>query len=132
MAHVDALLICRLAVCAFFCICLLQSGFDKIFDWKGNLDWLTGHFSKTIFRSQVPLMLGTVALIEVVAGFACGIAVVTLLLHLSLLIPLIALSLTLLNLLMLFAGQRISKDYPGAVTIASYFIVALFGVFLMQ
>src|SRR5437763_11178826 len=28
----------------------------KVFDWKGNLEWLNGHFGKTFLRSQVPMM----------------------------------------------------------------------------
>lgn len=124
--------IARIAVCAFFAVLMLQSGLDKVVDWKGNLDWLTGHFSKSFLKGQVPMMLGTVTLVELATGALSAVAVVTLLMKISLIIPMIALSLALLNLLMLFAGQRIAKDYPGAATLASYFIVALFGVTLMS
>ncbi len=34
-------------------ILFIQSGLDKVFDWKGNLEWLTGHFSKTFLRGMV-------------------------------------------------------------------------------
>ena len=33
-------------------------------------------------------------------------------------------------LLLLFLGQRIAKDYAGAQSLVSYFIVALFGIWL--
>ena len=42
-------------------ILFLQSGLDKVFDWKGNLDWLTGHFAKTFMGRMVPLLLATCA-----------------------------------------------------------------------
>ena len=25
-------------------ILFIQSALDKVFDWKGNLEWITGHF----------------------------------------------------------------------------------------
>ena len=45
-------------------ILFIQSGLDKVFDWKGNLEWLTGHFSKTIFAKTVPPMLATITVME--------------------------------------------------------------------
>jgi hypothetical protein len=49
----DALTLARVFVCLFFAGTFIQSGIDKIVDWKGNLEWLTGHFSKTRLRGQV-------------------------------------------------------------------------------
>ena len=47
--------------CALFvAILFIQSGLDKVFDWKGNLGWLTGHFSKTFVAGMVPMMLVTI------------------------------------------------------------------------
>mgnify|MGYP006197717365 CR=1 FL=1 len=48
-------LFCALLVSILF----IQSGLDKIFDWKGKLCWLTGHFSKTFLNGTVPMMLAT-------------------------------------------------------------------------
>jgi hypothetical protein len=45
-------------------------------------------------------------------------------------LPMLAMSIVCLNLVLLFAGQRIAKDYPGAATLAAYFIVAVFGLWL--
>jgi len=38
---------------------------------------------------------------------------------------------SILALLCLFFGQRLAKDYGGAVVIASYYAVALLGVILL-
>jgi len=126
-----ALLLARVFVCAFFAVVMLQSGLDKVFDWKGNLGWLSEHFGKTVFRGAVPLLVATITLVELLAGLACAAGVIVLLLKGPEIVPLIGMSLVCLNLLMLIAGQRIAKDYAGAVSIASYFIVALFGLTLM-
>jgi uncharacterized membrane protein YphA (DoxX/SURF4 family) len=37
-----------LLVLAFLAITFLQSGYDKIKDWKGNVECLNGHFSNTV------------------------------------------------------------------------------------
>ena len=35
-----------LLILALLTVTFLQSGYDKIKDWKGNVAWLTGHFEK--------------------------------------------------------------------------------------
>ena len=35
-------------VLALLAITFLQSGYDKIKDWKGNVAWLKDHFATTI------------------------------------------------------------------------------------
>jgi hypothetical protein len=57
---------------AFVAVLFIQSGLDKVFDRKGNLEWLTGHFSKTILAGMVPLMLTTITVLEIVTGNLVG------------------------------------------------------------
>jgi uncharacterized membrane protein YphA (DoxX/SURF4 family) len=122
--------IARLLVCLFFAACFLQSGFDKVFDWRGNLEWLQGHFAKTPARGAVPLLLGVVTVLEVSTGFLSAAAVVALVLDPAHWLPVAALGLAGLTLVLLFAGQRVAKDYAGAATLAAYFLVALVGLAL--
>lgn len=116
----------------FLIITFLQSGIDKIIDWKGNLGWLKGHFAKTPLKIMVPLLLGTVLLTEVVAGALCFIGLIQILMIGDTVIAHYGAILSCLVLLMLLFGQRIAKDYEGARTIAVYFIPAIFLVFLLQ
>mgnify|MGYP000586416037 CR=1 FL=1 len=39
-----------LLLLAFLAITFLQSGYDKIADWNGNVSWLKGHFSQTFLN----------------------------------------------------------------------------------
>jgi hypothetical protein len=57
-------------------ILFIQSGLDKVFDWRGNLEWLTGHFSKTFLRGTVPPMLATITLMELATGFLSAAGIV--------------------------------------------------------
>ena len=116
----------------FVLITFFQSGLDKIFDWKGNLSWLKGHFSKTMFHNIVPLLLGVVTLLEFVTGVLALMGLVHLLLHDQEIFIFYAALLGCLTLLLLLLGQRIAKDYEGAKTIVIYLIATSFLLFLVQ
>ena len=116
----------------FLVITFLQSGIDKISNWGGNLSWLKGHFKETPMRNIVPLMLGIVLVAEVVAGVLCLIGIYQLAYDGDGMIAFYGAILSCASLLMLLFGQRMAKDYAGAMTIAVYFIPAIFLVFLLQ
>ena len=48
----------------FLSIALLQSSVDKLFDRKGNLEWLSDHFTNTILGNYVPVLLLFITVIE--------------------------------------------------------------------
>ena len=111
-------------------ILFLQSGLDKVFDWKGNLEWLTGHFAKTFMGRMVPLLLATITVMELAAGITAAVGLVYFLATGSTLIIFFAAIIASASLAALFFGQRIAKDYPGAATIVPYFLLMLFLMWL--
>lgn len=115
----------------FTVLTFLQSGLDKIFDWKGNYGWLTGHFKGTFMGGMVYLLLGIILVLEVLTGLLALAAIFTLWLNDDPTLALWSLVLGAITLLMLLFGQRVAKDYAGAFTIVGYFIVIIFGVFLV-
>jgi len=116
----------------FLIITFIQSGVDKISDWTGNVSWLKGHFSKTPLKNIVPLMLAIILVVEIVAGILCVIGVYELATSNSSLMAFYGAILSCITLLMLLFGQRVAKDYVGAMTIAVYFVPAIFLVYLLQ
>ena len=70
----------------FLAILFLQSGLDKVFDWAGNLGWLQGHFAKSPLKNVVPLLLGTITLVEIAAGALAAAGTVSLLMSGSVLL----------------------------------------------
>ncbi len=116
----------------FLIITFLQSGLDKILDWKGNLTWLIGHFSQTPFKNFVPALLFILTVTELAVAILCGIGLVQLLMGNGNNMAFSGAVVSCLALLMLLIGQRIAKDYDGARTIVVYFIPAIFLVFLLQ
>ena len=124
--------ITELLILLFILITFLQSGIDKAADWKGNTGWLKEHFSRTFLAGQVPLMVGIIMIIEIITGFATILGIIWLIAYNDPTIALYACILAAITLLMLLFGQRIAKDYAGAFTLTGYFIVVIFGVYLMS
>jgi hypothetical protein len=111
-------------------ILFIQSGLDKVFDWKGNLEWLTGHFSKTFLRGTVPPMLATITLMELATGFLSAIGIIYFLLTNSLNLIFYASVLGAASIVALFFGQRVAKDYAGAAVLIPYFILLIVLMYL--
>ena len=116
-----------LLVLAFLAITFLQSGYDKIKDWKGNVEWLNSHFSNTILAKQVPFALGTVLLLEIVSGVLCVSGIIQNIMQDVVIrgLGFYGAILSCVTLLFLLFGQRLAKDYDGARTIVIYFIPAV-------
>src|SRR5947207_10552801 len=112
-----AIFILQTLISAFFAILFLQSGLDKIFDHRGNLDWLTGHFAKSPLAGMVPALLALITIMELAAGALSAIGCVTILLRHDSTIAFYGAILSGLALLALFFGQRMAKEYPGAATL---------------
>lgn len=111
-------------------ILFIQSGLDKVFDWKGNLEWLTGHFSKTFLSRFVPVMFATITVLEVATGLIAAVGIVYFLVTGSRAVMFAAGVLGAAAITALFFGQRIAKDYAGAAILIPYFILLLILIFL--
>jgi hypothetical protein len=114
----------------FVAILFTQSGLDKIFDWKGNLDWLTGHFSKSFLAPFVTPMLATITLMETATGFLSVAGIVYFAVTGSLTLIFYASVIGAASITALFFGQRIAKDYAGAAVLVPYFILMLVLMYL--
>ena len=121
----------QLALTTFWAIVFVQSGLDKVLDRKGNLSWLKGHFKDSPLAGMVPLLLSILTIVELTAGILCVIGVVQILISDDLAFAQYGIQLSTVALLMLFFGQRLSKDYAGAAVIATYFAVALLSLYLI-
>lgn len=104
-------------------ILFIQSGLDKVFDWKGNLEWLTGHFSKTFLSRFVWIMLAKLTVLELGTGILSGAGIIYFLATGSTVLIFWAASLGALTVIGLFFGQRVAKDYPGAAVLVPYFLL---------
>ena len=115
---------------AFFSILFIQSSLDKVFNWKSELDFNKQHFANTFVKPVVPLMLAVLTLMEFSSGLLSATGLLMLWRTGETTVPLYASCLCASTFLCLFFGQRISKDYGGAQSLVSYFIVSLISIYL--
>ncbi len=118
-----------LLLLSFLAITFLQSGYDKIVDWNGNVSWLKEHFSNTLLKNKVPAALLTVLALEIAAGVLGIMCIVENLINQSTVLANYCCVVSSVTLLLLLFGQRLAKDYDGARTIVIYLIPALLGVY---
>ena len=117
----------------FLSILFLQSSIDKIYDWKGNIDFFKSHFSKTIFKNFVFILLVLITLFEFSAGLFSLIGVLEIFYFKSYSVfAVVGSYLSGLCIIMLFFGQRIAKDYVGAASLVPYFIVTLITIYIVS
>ena len=117
---------------AFLAITFIQSGYDKLFYWKNNLDWLKEHFAKTQLKSLVRLALLNILVLELISGTLCVVGGIELFVSNGRSFGLYGAVFSSITLLMLLFGQRLAKDYDGARTIVIYFIPAVMAVLLLS
>ena len=117
--------IAQILAVSFLAILFLQSGLDKVVDKRGNLEWLSSHFANSPFKNFVPVLFFTITVVELLSGILNLLGIVFLLLEGSLMLALYGTILASVALIMLFLGQRIAKDYVGAQSLVSYFILTI-------
>jgi len=123
--------IIQVVASAFLAILFLQSGLDKVFDRRGNLEWLKGHFAKSPLAGAVPVMVTMITLLELVAGVLSAVGFGKLIFNRDSTLAFYGAVVSAISLVALFFGQRMAKDYPGAATLVPYFILSLGAIYLL-
>ena len=116
----------------FLIVTFIQSGADKLIDWKGNISFITGHFKNSPLKNSVPALLGIILVLELIAGALMIVGAFQLYTSEAKEIALLGIELSAVTLIFLLIGQRLAKDYAGAMTLAVYFLIAVFGAFLLN
>jgi hypothetical protein len=114
----------------FLAILFLQSGLDKVFDWEGNKGYIAGYFAKSPLAGFSTIMLAQITVLEIVVGLASAAGCAQLLLTKSSFVAFVGASLAGVNVLALFFGQRLAKDYAGAAGMVPYALFAIASVLL--
>jgi hypothetical protein len=123
--------ILQILVSAFLAILFLQSGIDKVVDRRGNRAYLEQHFAKSPLAGTVGPMFAVITLLEISAGALSGMGCVVLILSHDSMVAYLGAVVGAVNLVALFLGQRVAKDYVGAAALVPYFLLALSAVYLL-
>jgi uncharacterized membrane protein YphA (DoxX/SURF4 family) len=116
----------------FLAITFIQSGYDKLFHWKENLDFMKDHFAKTRLKNLVHIALLHLLVLELISGILCVVGAIELFVNNGRTFGLYGAVFSCISLLMMLFGQRMAKDYDGARTIVLYFIPAIMAVYWLN
>jgi diacylglycerol kinase len=116
---------------AFLAILFLQSGIDKVVDRQGNLDWLKGHFAKSLLAGSVVAMVTSITILELLAGTLSAVGCALIAIRHDTTLAFYGAVISAISLIALFFGQRIAKDYAGAAVLVPYFLLALSAIYLL-
>ncbi len=116
---------------AFLGVLFLQSGLDKVLDWKGNREYITGYFAKTPLKMFTAPMFVSITILEVLTGVLSAAGSVTVLITQRPNVAFLGAVLAGLTILGLFFGQRIAKDYAAAAGMVPYALYSLLAILLL-
>lgn len=122
----------EILILLFLIITFFLSAVEKLFDWKGTISFITGHFKNSPLKNSVPLLLAILLGIEIIASVLMMIGVYQIYNSETKEIALLGLELSAISLIFMLIGQRLAKDYPGAMSLGVYFIITLLGVYLLN
>lgn len=120
----------QMAFSAMAAVLFLQSGLDKALNWKGEKEFLTAHFAKSILKGTVPIILPVITMIELGAGIFSTIGFFYVLFGRGSTIGLFGMTLAVKAIFLLFFGQRVAKDYAGAASLIPYFLMCAAGIWV--
>ena len=127
----DPLVLCQILIAIFIAIAFIQSGIDKVLDRKGNLEFFKVHFANTFLKNVTPLLLIILTIFELVGGLTLVYGVYFAFVYRTTLWIFYGFVMLALTIILLFAGQRIVKDYLGAADLVPYFILIMLGIMSM-
>jgi len=123
--------ILQILVSAILAVLFLQSGLDKVIDRAGNRAYLDEHFAKSPLAGTVGPMFLVVTILEVTAGILSAIGCLLLLVTRNASVAFYGALVSAVNLIALFFGQRVSKDYAGAAALVPYFLLAITAIYVL-
>jgi hypothetical protein len=127
----EATYLMQIFVSAFLAILFVQSGVDKIVDRRGNLEWLSGHFSKSPLAGMVPALLIAITILELAAGVLSAVGCLLVILLKDSTIAFCGALVSAAAITALFFGQRVAKEYAGAAVLVPYFLLTLLAIYLL-
>ncbi|QLE01119.1 DoxX family protein [Galbibacter sp. BG1] len=119
-----------IALLIFIGITFLFSFWDKVSSWGGNTSFLRNHFQGTFVKHMVPISLWVITVLELVAGVGAILGIFYYVAG-DKELALYSVCIALLVLFIFLIGQRIAKDFDGAMKIVVYLIPTMFCLYLL-
>lgn len=121
--------VASILILVFLAVTFIQSTYDKIFDWKGTIEWLKSHFANTFIKNYVTIVVAILIILELVSGVLSSVGCIQLIVNGGRIFGFYGALFSCISMICMLFGQRLAKDYDGARTIAIYFVPAVMAVY---
>ncbi|MFM7016673.1 MAG: DoxX family protein, partial [Bacteroidota bacterium] len=116
---------------AFMAMVFLQSGFDKLTNYKREMAWIRQKFARSFLHDYVAILFLILSISEVVSGLLSSAGFVQILLSCNSYLAIYGAWASTLTMLMLIFGLRFTKDYTGAASLIPYFIACIMTLYFL-
>ncbi|AGC76553.1 hypothetical protein LX97_01214 [Nonlabens dokdonensis] len=119
-------------ISAFLSITYFFSAFEKIKDWNKTIKYYNEMFKGRLSRKLVLVSIYVIIVVELSSILLFLYGNFSFINSESRIVLQYAFIISSILLLVLLSGLRIAKDYQGAAQIGIYFLISIFGLYLME
>ncbi len=121
----------ELLILTFLIITYGISLIEKFADWKGTVAYIRETFENTFVSSFIKPLLAILVFLETITLFFLTVGLFQLFRGNENENALIGCTSSCYTILYMLIGQRVAKDYQGATSLAVYFLISVFGVYIL-
>ncbi len=121
----------ELLILTFLIITYGISLIEKFADWKGTVAYIRETFENTFVSSFIKPLLAILVFLETITLFFLTVGLFQLFRGNENENALIGCTYSCYTILYMLIGQRVAKDYQGATSLAVYFLISVFGVYIL-
>ena len=122
----------HLLILLFLLITFVVSVIEKLSDWSGTISYISETFKNSLIKNFIKPLIAFLVFLEVLTVYFITIGIYQLYIYQEKENALLGSTISCISILYMLIGQRIAKDYPGATSLTVYFILSVFGVYLLN
>ena len=116
----------------YLCLSFIYSIIEKVSNWGLCTSYYQDHFKNSLLKNHVAPAIALVLVLEIVSVGMSSIGLVYLIAWSDVSFAMYGFISIVITLLILMTGQRIAQDYSGAMNITVYFILSVFGLYILE
>ncbi len=130
--ELNAQQITQILILLFLSITFLISGYEKVTEWKGSVAYITEHFKTSPLKNYVSLLLIILVIMDFMAGAMMFVGMFNIALTGDTKMALYGVQISALAIIFMLVGQRLAKDYQGAMLLGVYFLICICGMYFLS
>ena len=105
---------------------------EKLDNLKETISYISEIFKTSFIRNFVKPLITILMLLEVLTLFFLVVGIFQLYFQNEKEMALLGIVFSCFSIIYMLIGQRIAKDYPGATSLTIYFILSIFGIYILN